>query len=179
MNRENKMTTTKKPRKYTQKNGTITYKLNGKYHRENGPAVEYPNGDKSWYINGKLHREDGPAVEWSNGTKYWYLNDKLHRENGPAVEKANGSKYWYKDGELHREDGPAYEGANGEKKWYLNGEQLTEGEFNKIKRKKNGYRFAPGKIDISICPVCDNENTIKDNKQYAICDNCEESYIVV
>ena len=23
----------------------------------------YDNGDKEWYLNGKLHREDGPAIE--------------------------------------------------------------------------------------------------------------------
>ena len=55
----------------------------------------YPNGDKSWYLNGKLHREDGPAYEGANGTKSWYLNGKRHREDGPAVEYANGSKFWY------------------------------------------------------------------------------------
>ena len=27
-----------------------------------------------WYLNGKLHREDGPAVEYPSGDKYWYLN---------------------------------------------------------------------------------------------------------
>ena len=27
-----------------------------------------------WYLNGKLHREDGPAVELTNGSKEWYLN---------------------------------------------------------------------------------------------------------
>ena len=32
------------------------------------------NGDTFWYINGKLHREDGPAIEWGNGNRYWYLN---------------------------------------------------------------------------------------------------------
>ena len=25
----------------------------------------WANGDKSWYLNGKLHREDGPAIEWA------------------------------------------------------------------------------------------------------------------
>jgi len=44
----------------------------------------YPNGDKVWYLNGKHHREDGPAVEDADGTKKWFLNDKLHREDGPA-----------------------------------------------------------------------------------------------
>ena len=44
----------------------------------------WDNGNKSWYLNGKLHREDGPAREWANGDKVWYLNGKLHREDGPA-----------------------------------------------------------------------------------------------
>ena len=30
----------------------------------------YPNGDKYWCLNGKLHREDGPAIEWANGDKF-------------------------------------------------------------------------------------------------------------
>ena len=34
----------------------------------------FPNGDKVWYLNGKFHREDGPALESANGNKYWYLN---------------------------------------------------------------------------------------------------------
>jgi hypothetical protein len=31
-------------------------------------------GTKEWYLNGKLHREDGPAAEGSGGTKEWWLN---------------------------------------------------------------------------------------------------------
>ena len=31
-------------------------------------------GTKFWYLNGKLHREDGPAVEYANGDKFWCLN---------------------------------------------------------------------------------------------------------
>jgi hypothetical protein len=38
------------------------------------------DGDKEWYLNGKRHREDGPAVEWANGDKEWYLNDKKYTE---------------------------------------------------------------------------------------------------
>lgn len=53
------------------------------------------NGDKEWYLNGKLHREDGPAIEYSNGYKACYLGGKLHREDGPAIERANGDKFWY------------------------------------------------------------------------------------
>ena len=36
----------------------------------------WANGDKFWYLNGKRHREDGPAVEYANGSKFWYLNDE-------------------------------------------------------------------------------------------------------
>jgi len=55
-------------------------------------------GNKMWYLNGKLHREDGPAVEWVTGGKQWWLNGKLHREDGPAVERANGDKDWWFNG---------------------------------------------------------------------------------
>ena len=40
----------------------------------------YTNGDKVWYLNGKLHREDGPAIEWADGDKYWFLNSKHYFE---------------------------------------------------------------------------------------------------
>jgi hypothetical protein len=56
--------------------GTKHWYLNDKLHREDGPAVEYTDGEKEWYLNNVLHREDGPAIEWSNGTKFWYLNGK-------------------------------------------------------------------------------------------------------
>lgn len=36
----------------------------------------HDNGDKEWFLNGKRHREDGPAVERSNGDKEWYINGK-------------------------------------------------------------------------------------------------------
>jgi len=62
---------------------------------DNRPTcTTYSNGNKEWSLNGKLHREDGPAVERVNGGKAWYLNGKLHREDGPAIESANGDKEW-------------------------------------------------------------------------------------
>ena len=60
-------------------------------------------GTKSWYLNGLLHRENGPAVEYDNGDKEWYLNDQLHRENGPALEFANGIKSWRLNGKYYNE----------------------------------------------------------------------------
>ena len=45
----------------------------GKYHKLNGPAIEYHNGNKSWYVNGSLHRLDGPAIEWYYRYKQWRI----------------------------------------------------------------------------------------------------------
>ena len=62
-------------------NGNKSWELpNGKFHREDGPAVEYSNGSKQWWLNGLRHRENGPAVEWGDGDKVWYLNDIWHTE---------------------------------------------------------------------------------------------------
>ena len=86
-------------------------------------------GDKAWFLNGKYHREEGPAVECADGDKSWFLNGKLHRTDGPACEYADGAKFWYLNGLRHRTDGPAVEWANGDKSWYLNGKELTEEEY--------------------------------------------------
>ena len=86
------------------RNNTIVYYVNGKLHREDGPAVEWFNGDKDWYLNGKLHREDGPAIESVTSNKLWYLNGKLHREDGPAIECDNGDRAWWLNGELYGEN---------------------------------------------------------------------------
>jgi hypothetical protein len=32
-------------------------------------------------LDGKLHREDGPAIEWADGSKAWYLNDKNYTKS--------------------------------------------------------------------------------------------------
>ena len=61
--------------------------------------MEYADGTKSWYLNDKLHRERGPAIEYANGSKEWYLNGNRHREDGPAIERASdGTKSWYLNG---------------------------------------------------------------------------------
>lgn len=43
-------------------------------------------GTKRWYKEDKLHREDGPAVEYTNGDLDWLQEGQLHREDGPAIE---------------------------------------------------------------------------------------------
>ena len=61
----------------------------------------YTSGDKCWYLNGKPHREDGPALEFSedgpalefsDGRKAWYLNglrlteEEFNKRMSPTVE---------------------------------------------------------------------------------------------
>jgi len=96
------------------------------------------NGDKHWYLDGKLHREDGPAVDYINGNKSWYRNGRHHREDGPAIEYVSGTKSWYRNGKFHREDGPAIEYFDGFKSWYIDDKQLTEAEFNSRNKTCNG-----------------------------------------
>ena len=50
--------------------------MNGKLHRENGPAISYEDGWQEWWLHGKCHREDGPAIVNHKGEKWWYLNDE-------------------------------------------------------------------------------------------------------
>ena len=106
-------------------NGNIefeAYYINGKRHKEDGPAViaYYENGNikyMNYCINGVFHREDGPAVigYYENGNieyEKYYINDELHREDGPAliIYYQNGelsSISFYINGEEHKEDGPS------------------------------------------------------------------------
>ena len=57
--------------------------------------VEYPSGIICYYLNGKLHREDGPAVIWPTGNVEYYLNGKCHREDGPAIINPSGKIFYY------------------------------------------------------------------------------------
>tara|TARA_S200002703_G_scaffold82972_2_gene71486 strand:- start:219 stop:596 length:378 start_codon:yes stop_codon:yes gene_type:complete len=102
--------------------------MNGNWYIDES-SDQWTNTCKSYRLNGFYHRLDGPAIEFADGYKLWYFNDKLHREDGPAVEHINGEKSWWVNGYLHRLDGPAIEHADGEKQWYLKGVRLTEEEF--------------------------------------------------
>ena len=94
------------------------------------------DGTRRYYNNaGELHRDEGPAVEWPDGSKGWVQNGQYHRTDGPAIERANGTKDWAQNGQRHRTDGPAIEWANGRKNWYINDVEMTEAEFNQLVMK--------------------------------------------
>jgi len=57
--------------------------------------IEFSSRTRVWRVNGKRHREDGPAAEWSNGTKSWWFNGERHRIDGPAIEWSGGATSWY------------------------------------------------------------------------------------
>ena len=59
---------------------------NRDYHKEDGPAVEFSDGDKEWWLNGKLHRKNGPAVELNNGDEDWWLNGFEYSESEHKAE---------------------------------------------------------------------------------------------
>ena len=94
---------------------------------ENKPICEIDTyGHKYWFLNGKLHREDGPAAEYNTGNKEWYINDILHREDGPAIDCKDGTKFWFVHGVPHRLDGPAIIWADGVKEWCVNDIEIKE-----------------------------------------------------
>ena len=94
---------------------TKEWYLNGKRHREDGPAYECASGHKYWYLNGKRHREDGPAIEYANGDKAWFLNGVRYTEEeyysklNPAKVKVDdiGTKAWEPNGKMHKDEGQA------------------------------------------------------------------------
>lgn len=60
--------------------------------------AEHSCGDKEHYVNGKLHRENGPAIE-SMQMYSWWIDGKLHRLGGPAfVCKASAKCQWFING---------------------------------------------------------------------------------
>lgn len=67
----------------------INYSKNGKFHRENGPAIiQYKNGKitkETWFINGNMHRVGKPAdiTYDENGNivnEIYYVNNKVCTE---------------------------------------------------------------------------------------------------
>jgi hypothetical protein len=133
-------------------------------HREDGPAVEFENGDEEWYFYGEKHRLDGPACI-RGGSKIWYFHGKQHREDGPAVERVNGDKEWWVHGQRHRTDGPSIEHDDRERReWYLFGQRHREDGPAVDLVIENGLRYEAwyfkGKLHRTIGPaVNDDQHT--------------------
>jgi hypothetical protein len=55
----------------------VIWQLDGQFHRTDGPAIIFANGDQHWYLNHQRHRTDGPAVIYASGAQHWYLNGQF------------------------------------------------------------------------------------------------------
>lgn len=127
---------------------TERHYLNGKLHREDGPAVINSNGTKEWFVHGVRHRTDGPAVKkvqpytidryFVNGAEYFpESTDIFLRMAGGVVEDPLGTEYWL-NYNLHREDGPAVINKYGEV-WYNHGKIHRVGAAARCHNDDNGY----------------------------------------
>ena len=59
----------------------------------------FSNSDQIWMMDGKYHREDGPATIKANGTQVWWVNNQKHRIDGPALIWDDGSEEWWINGQ--------------------------------------------------------------------------------
>lgn len=71
------------------------------------------------------------------GERYYNEDQELHREDGPAYHSyLTGTKAWYLYGEKHNEKGPAViYGDCGAVQYWIKGKQISEEEFNKVRRQ--------------------------------------------
>jgi hypothetical protein len=87
------------------------------------------DGTLKWMVNGKYHREDGPAIISPDGTAHWMINGKHHRENGPAyvgfISGRNWELKWIKNGVLNRYPEPAVVSYADTPVFYYNGKRVS------------------------------------------------------
>jgi hypothetical protein len=60
---------------------------------------------KYWSLNDKFHREDGPAIEWNDGEKEWWFNGQevswqqvFHNAKGDLEKECRILTYALTDG---------------------------------------------------------------------------------
>ena len=70
---------------------TEIYLKNGECHREDGPAMIFPDGLTCWYYEGNLHREGGPAIE---DLKYDERVNRGHLTIVHGEAMIGSSEYW-------------------------------------------------------------------------------------
>ena len=65
---------TQQPEHTIRPDGTQEWRVNGKLHRLDGPAIICPDGGQAWFVNGQRHRTDGPACIYADGYQAWFVN---------------------------------------------------------------------------------------------------------
>jgi hypothetical protein len=90
------------------------------------PANARRTGGRAWKVNGAFHRDNGPARLRSDGTQEWYRRGLRHRVDGPAVVRPDGMVEWFFDGRPHRVTGPAVLFPDGTLRWFHNGSDFSD-----------------------------------------------------
>jgi hypothetical protein len=106
------------------------YTRRGRFHRTDGPAIEFQNGSEEWFLNGKRTRADGPAVVRKDIVgepllEQWWVDNKLSRVGEPAVIRGL-TEEWYTDGKRNNIGDAAFKTRNeaGDiifEQWWVNG----------------------------------------------------------
>jgi hypothetical protein len=95
-----------------------------------------------YYQFGQLHREDGPAIQWDNGDQLWSYLGHFHRLNGPAIDIKQGNKEWFLGGGLYRNGGGIIDLDLPHlviKEWWVNGKYCavkSQEEFERLLKMK-------------------------------------------
>lgn len=138
-------------------NGTIFFTdTNGKWHRENGPAVIFYNGDEHYYKHGVRHS----FVSNIKKLQIWGECEKY-----PAIISNQGKiEYysWYNEGLLHNFDGPSTFSHHKETNvitasFYLFGECFFREICNtkeEYKRACNNFKNLQEKMEASCTCKC-------------------------
>jgi len=81
--------TMQQPTMTVDRDGTKRWKLNGKRHREDGPAVEFTGGYKAWYLHGNWYED---VFEWARALlKMKGINDPSEDEVNDKVQQATSA----------------------------------------------------------------------------------------
>lgn len=113
--------------RHVNERGDVFWTVEG---QPNGTAYEWEfhrTYHDATYAGLLLHRDDGPAIEWADGDSRWINHGKLHREGGlPAVEYGNAAAAWLDRGTLGRL--VSHQPANERGAWYIHGLKVTEAQ---------------------------------------------------
>ncbi len=65
--------------------------------KENATLMLETEKGSKFFVNkaGKYHRLDGPAIEWNYGAKEYFKNGIRHRLDGPAYESKEEKQFWF------------------------------------------------------------------------------------
>lgn len=77
----------------------LTDKLDGENGivKENSSLILVTDNGSKMYLDkgGRYHRLDGPAIEWHYGSNEWFKNGIRHRIGGAAYEGKDEKQYWF------------------------------------------------------------------------------------